>query len=123
MNAIDLAGEIATSCNLLRRYFEARHRGETGNVEFEIAKASWLALERDAHAVLCGSNCDTTGETDAFVAFAMRARRSRMAMRDYLDARRRGELGFAELEVWKTLDADLERAEKRVFRNREEPGK
>lgn len=45
------------------------------------------------------------------VEFARRSRLVRLAVRDYIDAKRRGESGQAELERWKVLDADLERAE------------
>lgn len=47
--------------------------------------------------------------------FARRSSRVRLAMRDYIEARRRGESGTAELELWKLFDADLKRAEDQVL--------
>lgn len=111
-------GDLTAACSFLRKYFDARRHAESESAEFVVASAMCRALERGLGSVLQQLNDRDVLDDPEVIRLALRARRVRLAMTDYLKALRTGEPGDAELERWKVLDADLERFESRILDGR-----
>lgn len=110
MNASELAHSAIRACESLRSRLEAWHRGDARSRDTAMWFGPWMDLERDAHILLTQARESETAQDISRICL-----RIWLAKRAYHDARLRGESGAPELERWRSLDAELEVAEDRIF--------